>query len=214
MTPSPIRVLFLGKQNDPLCHHAADYLTLHLPGSRIHFGTRNDPLPPFPEEPVSLLISYLSPWIIPASWLERVQGPCLNFHPGSPDYPGIGCTNFALYEGATWYGATCHQMEPRVDTGAIVRQTRFLVHEGETVLSLTRRSYLALAGLFYQMMDDVLCGRPLPQSGTKWSRRPFTRADLQRLCQLTPEMDQAEVQRRIRATTYPGTPCASYEPTA
>ncbi len=73
------------------------------------------------------IISYLSRWVVPAELLERARRAAVNFHPASPDYPGIGCNNFALYENAAEYGVTCHHMAPRVDSGEIIAVRRFPV---------------------------------------------------------------------------------------
>ncbi len=50
------------------------------------------------------IISFLSTWIIHQSILNCAQKVAKNFHLGSPDYPGIGCYNFALYEICMRYG--------------------------------------------------------------------------------------------------------------
>ena len=52
-----------------------------------------------------VLLSFLSPWIVPQEALDRFS-LALNFHPGPREYPGTGCYNFALYEGAREYGCT------------------------------------------------------------------------------------------------------------
>ena len=35
--------------------------------------------------------------------LKKAKKSAVNFHPASPDYPGIGCNNFALYDNAYLY---------------------------------------------------------------------------------------------------------------
>ncbi|MBI3332858.1 MAG: hypothetical protein HYZ93_02070 [Candidatus Omnitrophica bacterium] len=213
MRRAELSILFLGKRGEPTCERAARYLSLHAPATQVHFGRRGDPFPP--AEAVSrwdFIVSYLSPWIVPKGLLERAQQAAINFHTGPPEYPGIGCTNFALYEGATRYGVTCHRMEPAPDTGPIIRADYFPVHEQETVLSLTDRCYAHLARLFYEIADLLLTGEPLPVSDLKWARPPFRRAELEDLCRLRADMSPEEIQRRIRATTFPGYPSASFEP--
>ena len=67
-----------------------------------------------------ILISYISPWIIPPEVLNNTRMWNINFHPGSPEFPGIGCFNFAIFNSAEKFGATAHIMEPKVDTGKII----------------------------------------------------------------------------------------------
>jgi len=164
----------------------------------------------------STLVSFLFPHRIPAGILERCAVR-VNFHPGPPAYPGIGCYNWALYEGETEYGSTCHVMQPKVDTGEILAVDRFPISPDETVKSLQDRTLARMLLLFAEFLrsgnDWIVGDHPSAASfpaGTRhqWSRRPFTRADLEELCTLTPEMDEAEMRQRIRATSYPGKPGA------
>jgi methionyl-tRNA formyltransferase len=71
--------------------------------------------------------------------LDRAKHAAFNFHPGSPDYPGIGCLNFELYEEAREYGVTCHHMVPKVDTGGIIAVKHFAIFDSDCVASLLAR---------------------------------------------------------------------------
>ena len=87
-----------------------------------------------------------------------------NFHPGPPEYPGIGCTNFAIYDAASTFGVTCHHMNPKVDTGNMVSVKRFPLYDNDTVFSLTQRCYGYIFQQFYEIAPLILAGDELPQS--------------------------------------------------
>lgn len=179
-------------------------------GSRLtlHQGRVGDPFPLRPAmAPIAGLLSFLSPWIVPAWVLEKSE-VAVNFHPASREYPGIGCYNFAIYEGAASFGAVCHHMEPAVDTGQLIAETRFAMAPDERVETLKLRTMVALAALFAEIVDLIAAGKPLPKLGKPWSRKPFTRKQLNELCIVEPEMDEGERRRRIRAVSYPGYPGA------
>jgi methionyl-tRNA formyltransferase len=176
----------------------------------VYLGRRRTALPDAGDGPWDAVVSYLSPWIVPAAWLARARVAAINFHPGPPEYPGIGCTNFALYDEASDYGVTCHHMAPAVDTGPIIRVVRFPLYPTDTVWSVTQRAYAHLVGLFYEAADRLLAGQALPRAGARWARQPFRRAELQALCRLTRDMSPHEIRRRIRATTFPGYPAAAF----
>ena len=159
---------------------------------------------PRPQLAAPRLLSFLSPWIVPASVLDAAEW-AINFHPGPREYPGIGCYNFALYEGAAEYGAVCHHMAPAVDTGAIIAETRFPIAPDETVQSLRNRTLDAMLALFEQIVPRLAARRELPTAAT-WSRRPFRRGELEALRHVTQEMPAEEIRRRERAITYPGYP--------
>ncbi len=209
MTPS---ILFFGKENDFFCEQAVDFLKLHFPTSEIHLGKLGHP---FPEAAFKwkgdLLISYLSPWIIPGRLLDISARTSINFHPGPSEYPGIGCTNFAIYDGAPSFGITCHHMLEKVDTGQIIVEKRFPLYDTDTVFSLTRRSYSHILTVFYDVMSLVLEEKKLPDAGIKWKRAAYTRKELNALCRLTLDMDKDEINRRIKAVTFPNAPGAYFE---
>lgn len=197
------RILFIGKKDDHYSKVAAGFIELHFENPLIIFSKRTEP---FPAELLDwegdLIISYLAQWIIPAALLEKAKFAAINLHPGPPDYPGIGCTNFAIYNGEKEFGITCHHMQPRVDSGAIVAVRRFPVLENDTVYSITQRCYVEIIHLFYELVTGVLNGKGLPQSTETWTRKPYTRKQLNALCELSPELGQEEIERRVKATTY------------
>lgn len=153
----------------------------------------------------SAVLSFISPWVVPAEVLNK-SALSLNFHPGSCDYPGIGCYNFALYENTAEFGPVCHHMLPRVDSGAVVKEILFPVQAGERVETLKLRTMVTMLELFHDMLPLIEAGKKLPVSPRQWTRAPFTRKELDALCVITPDMAEAEKERRIRATTYPGYP--------
>ncbi len=175
-------------------------------------GQRTDRFPsPSYGMRTDLTLSYMSPWVIPDRILRETKKWSINFHPGPPEYPGIGCTNFALYEGAVEYGVTAHLMESRVDSGRILGVRRFPIEANDTVHSITEKSYSALVQLFQDTMIPILTQDTLPVCHEVWKRRPFTRRELEELCRVNVEMPREELRRRIHATTYPNMPGAYLE---
>jgi methionyl-tRNA formyltransferase len=186
----------------------AGQLAIIVFGDRLLWiqGTVSDPLPrdAMPAR-IDHLISFLSPWIVPKQLLSTAD-VSINFHPASRDYPGTGCYNFCLYEGAPFYGAVCHHMVESVDRGGIIEERRFPVLENETVETLKFRTMIVMLALYHDILSKIAAGQPLPEAAESWSRRPFTRAQLNELCMISPNMGQDEIARRVRATVYPGRP--------
>lgn len=200
---SRLKILFIGKKDDHCSQQAADFIRLHFRDSVIIFSKRGDAIAP---EALhwkgDLLISYLAQWIIPQELLERAQLAAINFHPGPPEYPGIGCTNFAIYNGEKTFGITCHHMVSKVDSGEIIIVRRFPVFENDTVYSITQRCYIHILHAFYELMGIILMNKELPSSSETWKRPPYRRKDLNKLCELTPDMSPEEIDKRVRATTF------------
>lgn len=203
MKPTP-RILLLVKKDDWSARAAALGRAIFGRALEIRSGGNGEPLPAdIPDGRLDAVISFISPWIVPQSLLDRAD-LAINFHPGSREYPGIGCYNFALYEGASEFGAVCHHMAPIVDTGPIIAERRFRVLAHETVESLKLRTTVVMLALYHEILTAMARGAPLPRAQVSWSRRPFLRKELNALAQITPEMPAEEIRRRVRATTYPG----------
>lgn len=128
------------------------------------------------------LISYRHHWVVPEVFL--LPGRAINFHPGPPEYPGIGSTDWALHDKATAFGVTAHHMAAVPDTGPIIAVRRFPIRPHETLATLTQRAHVHMLGLADEVLSYVVSGQPLPRSGDQWVGRPRTRKDLRALqCQ-------------------------------
>src|SRR6185436_11249852 len=156
---------FLRKKDNAYAQRAEDFVRKHFHQPLIFAGGRKDKLP---AEVLNwkgdLMVSFISSWIYPEQLLSNAAFAAINFHPGSPEYPGTGCTNFAIYNGEKEYGVTCHYMKATVDTGNIIAVKRFPLKEEDTVFGVTQKCYGLIEELFYEIMDCILQGRPLPSS--------------------------------------------------
>ncbi|WP_222424187.1 formyltransferase family protein [Desulfamplus magnetovallimortis] len=217
-------MILLTKKNH-WCNGAIQFARMLNPDIEVHSGTADTPFPLEPGRKTKVLISFLSPWIIPKHILDNVQdaqGTAINFHPAPPEYPGSGCYNFALYHGVTEYGATCHHMEAIPDTGKIIDTIRFPIYNCDTVFSLQHRTLDHMLILFYRIfpiitknicLSETLEGSKSSETSETWARKPYLKKELDKLCRITPEMSKEEIERRIRATQYPGRndPCLVFQ---
>lgn len=193
-------VLFLTKYNKPVARQCE--LFLRNMGAEVNacYSVDDDMAR---HGTVDYVVSVLYPNVLPPWILAQAKIAALNFHPGPPEYPGIGCTNFALYDGVNKYGVTCHKMSARPDAGPIIDVRRFPIIEGDNVETLTERCYFYLQTQFVDVMGGALQGRELMQNfNQQWARTAYTRKDLNALCRIMPGMSAQEMRRRIVATTY------------
>ncbi|MEK7226298.1 MAG: formyltransferase family protein [Bacteroidota bacterium] len=201
--PKDFRILFLRKRDNQYAQRAEDFVRKNFQQSLVFTGGRKDKLP---DEVLNwkgdLFISFISSWIYPKQLLSSASIAAINFHPGSPEYPGTGCTNFAIYNGEKEYGVTCHHMNAGVDSGNIIAVKRFPVTDQDTVYKVTQDCYKLIEEMFYEIMNGFLKGQPFPVSSEKWKRKPYTRKQLDELCHIRPEMSEEEIKKRIKATTY------------
>jgi methionyl-tRNA formyltransferase len=196
-------VLILGNEENQYTSRVITHIQERFEDVSIALGTWKDP---FPKElhdwQGDYIISYLSRWIVPAKVLDKAQKGAINFHPAPPEYPGVGCLNFALYEDVKEYGTTCHYMAPKVDAGPIIKVKRFPVLPEDTVSTLLQRTYEHQYDVFLEVIDLMVLKKALPLANEHWSLTCHTRKDLNALAELNIRMTPQEIKRRIRATNY------------
>jgi methionyl-tRNA formyltransferase len=199
-----VRVVLLSK-TDRFSREAQQIARSIWPAVEVAEGKVGDPRPDVLSRPGDVLISFLSPWIVMAEELDRFA-TAINFHPASTDYPGSGCYNFALYDEVADYGATCHHMLAKVDTGAIILERRFPVDAEESVETLKLKTMDTMLAMFREIAELIRAGTPLPEAGVHWTRKPYTFREMEALKVIDHDMSEREVARRLRATVYPGFP--------
>ncbi len=196
-------VLFLGKKDDEYCNRALQFVEDNFENVTSYFSAWGEKMPEeIRDWSGDYLLSYLCRWVVPLSVIQSAAQGAINFHPASPDYPGIGCNNYALYDNATAYGATCHHMASKVDTGKIIAVKRFAVFPTDDVSSLLRRTYEFQLVLFYEIVGKIINDEPLPAADEHWTRHPRSRKEFNELGVITPDMTDDEVARRVRAVSY------------
>jgi len=146
------------------------------------------------------LVAFTSGVIVPRRILEAVGYGAYNFHPGPPDYPGWAPAHFALYDGARTFGATAHVMTARVDSGPIIGTETFVIPDNISVRELEQIAFVRLAHVLWSLSRRIACDTgalrtvPIAWSGAKSTRRMY-----ENLCEIPPDIDPAELARRIRA---------------
>jgi len=157
-------ILFLGKEGDSLCQKALDLCKNNFTRVTSYMSSSYNEEMPIKAKywTGDYIISYLNRWILPESLISNALGGAVNFHPAPPEYPGCGCANFALYHQVGMYGATCHYMKPKVDSGGIIKVNRFVVNRHDNLETLLEKSYFFQFLLFEEILEHVLTNKKLP----------------------------------------------------
>lgn len=155
---------------------------------------------------VDYLFSFLSPVVIPRHALERVRRGGINFHPGPPEWPGVGCASMALYSGDDSFGVTAHRMEPRVDSGEIYDVRRFPILSQDDCEAVFRRAIEHCLIQFYAILPICARHEMPPPANLRWARRAITRREFEEWLVLPEDASRDEAEKRIRAARHPRLP--------
>lgn len=115
------------------------------------------------------LIAFTTRAVVPPEILDRLGFGAYNFHPGSPQYPGLAPAHFALSDGAREFGGTVHRMTRRVDVGPIVDVETFEIPPGITVSGLEELTYTKLVQIFWRLAGNLAShSEPLVERAVRW----------------------------------------------
>ena len=152
-----------------------------------------------------MIISYLSAWILSEKILKNTKFCNINFHPGPPKYPGIGCFNFALFNNEKSYGVTMHEMKKIVDSGKIIKTKHFPIKK-MNLLQLIEKSYAFMFLLFKKEILRIIRSRKINYSKEKWKRKAYTRKNFNDFCKLSLNMSPQKLINKVEAIYHPNFP--------
>ncbi|WP_407180926.1 formyltransferase family protein [Bradyrhizobium sp. STM 3562] len=147
----------------------------------------------------SRLLAFATTVIVPPQVLSGLGFGAYNFHPGPPRYPGWAPAHFALYEQASEFGVTVHEMAQRVDSGPILNVVRFPIPPGVDVLGLEELAYAHLARLFWKLAERMACDpAPPPASELRWNGTKYSRRTYRAMCDIPLDITKEDLERRLR----------------
>ena len=72
------------------------------------------PIKKISKKKYSYIICFRSFYILKKNLIEKCKMAPINFHPGPPEYRGIGCVNYALYDNSKFYGCCAHIINKKI----------------------------------------------------------------------------------------------------
>lgn len=140
---------------------------------------------------IDILISYYNYFIFPISLLKKTKLININFHPGSRDFPGFGCYNFALLKNSKSYGCIVHEINKNIDQGPIISERTFNIKNINNVEELQKITEKHMYKLFIEVFNSYLKNKKFNHNKKiKWSRRPYTREDFNKIFILNKKLNE------------------------
>ena len=147
------------------------------------------------------LIAFVTDVIVPADLLSQLKLTPYNIHPGPPEYPGSHADSFAIWEEASMFGVTAHEITPLVDSGPIVAVYRFPMPPSPERIALADLAYARAIEVFAVVAAHCAeCDEPMPTMPEEsWSGVKRTRAHFKTLCDRVSIVAGSEAERLKRA---------------
>tara|TARA_Y100000590_G_C15664828_1_gene994054 strand:+ start:878 stop:1555 length:678 start_codon:yes stop_codon:yes gene_type:complete len=154
------------------------------------------------------IFCFRSKYILKKNDIKKSKNPPINFHPGSPEYRGFGCANYALYENSKNYGVTTHIISEKIDNGKIIDVKRFSISANDNLETLLKKTYKLLYTQARKLIINVLNnGKILNElikknKNEKWSKRIKSKKDLNNFYEIDLNSNKIEFKKKIRATKF------------
>ena len=151
------------------------------------------------------LFSFRSYEIISKNILNQIKYSSINFHPGPPNYRGIGCINFAIFKNEKKYGVTAHIMDNLIDHGKILEIKKFQIKKKDNLNTLLIKTHKKLYELSIRVIKKLLKNNDYYKSkktNIKWSKKLWTTKELLELYELKITDSSDILKRKIKATNH------------
>lgn len=158
---------------------------------------------------VDLIISVQHHELLQQQDIDKARKIAVNLHLAPlPEYRGCNQFSFAILEDAREFGVTIHQMDTRIDHGAILFEKRFPVPEACWVKELHELAVRKGEELFTESLPDFILGnyplKPQKETGGRKKSQLHFRNEMKQLKEITLDLPEKEIEKRIRATLMPG----------
>jgi len=152
---------------------------------------------------IDYIFSFRSHYIIKNNLLKKCSKYAINFHPGPPEYRGIGCANYALLNNSKFYGCTAHIINNKIDNGKILDVKKFKIHKKINLDILLQKTHNAMflqaKNIFKSFLDGKFSNI---KNKYKWSKKLYTKKDMLNLYNIRINMDKKKFNNLLRATIY------------
>ena len=104
-----------------------------------------------------LVLSFRSHIILKKNIIYNAKIACVNFHPSTPKYRGLGGINYAIYNNDENFGCTAHLITSnKIDCGKIINVKRFRLSKKHNLKYLLNKTNLNLYKQFKQLVPNLI----------------------------------------------------------
>lgn len=154
---------------------------------------------------IHYVFNFLSPKIFPKWLLEQAEIACINIHPASHEYPGVGSASYSLYDNKSEYGVSAHYMTENIDAGGIFAERFFDQTTYRDCRSLFERALEECPSLLEDVVK-LLRSNEKPEVIRKWAKQATTRVEFEAWMDLAQLPSSEEWEKKIQALSHPNFP--------
>mgnify|MGYP006098869847 CR=1 FL=1 len=152
------------------------------------------------------IISFRSFFILKKELLEKCNVAAINFHPGSPEFRGLGSVNYAIYNGSKFYGSTAHILNEKIDSGTIIDVEKFKLKKKDDVEKVLSKTHSIMCKQAFYVINLLLKDKKnleklvKKSKNYKWSNKILNMKKLNKFYEIKKNISKKELIKKIRST--------------
>ena len=155
------------------------------------------------------IFCFRSFYILKKNILKKVKKAAINFHPGPPQYRGIGCINYAIYENSKFYGCTAFLVDSKLDNGKIIDVKKFSISKQDNISKILIKTYKVMFNQAISVIKrlnvnpNFIKSQVKKNKKIKWSNKTRKLKDLNTFYIINKNIKKNDFLNKIRATDTP-----------
>jgi phosphoribosylglycinamide formyltransferase-1 len=150
-------VLFLCKKNEKYSNLCKNYLVKKFYKVKIIATNQSTKDLSLLNWKGDLILLFRSKIILKESTINKARIGCINFHPSTPKYRGVGGINYAIYNCDKYFGCTSHLIQnTKIDSGTILNVRRFKIPKKITLNKLLKKTHNHLYLQFKYVVPNLI----------------------------------------------------------
>ena len=155
---------------------------------------------------VDYIFCFRSFYILKKSCLKNASKAVINFHPGTPEYRGIGSVNYAIFNNSKYYGCTAHLVNNKIDNGKIVDVKKFKISKKDSIEKILIKTYKIMTRQAIYIINKINENSQVldkfinKNKKFKWSKNIKKLKDLNKFYEIKNNISRKIFFKKIRAT--------------
>jgi methionyl-tRNA formyltransferase len=202
MLKKKFNILYFGRNN---CNYSKQLAKFYKKKSKTFYLITNKINIKIKNLDLDFIFCFRSYYILKQQLINKAKIAAINFHPGPPNFRGIGCVNFALYKNSKKYGSTAHMINNNIDNGKIIDVKKFNIKDKDNVRTLLSKTHklmykqaLYVSNALFKNPKKI--GEMIKKNKFNWSKKITTRHDLNNFYRIRKNITKNQLKRIIRAT--------------
>lgn len=199
------KILFIGELN---CKHSKrnfTYLKNTYPSAKINvYWSPKDRQAKIPKSIINwsgdILLSYRCYQLIPSNLINSAKVFAINFHPGTPKYPGSCALNISLMNNEKYFGTVTHLMNNKFDSGKILFFDKYTLNYK---LSLERQIDISRnfsSKIFRKRVKLLIQNKILENEidNLIWNKKTYTTQYINKLQVVDSKISKIDLEKRLK----------------